>query len=94
MYPISSLSCVPQYRSQHPVVFTLTTVGALAATAVCAFLAWSALQRAPRESTIEGGKPWDRGRFMGLLGLLISALFAALIVAMALPPWMLKDVCN
>jgi hypothetical protein len=94
MYPVSSLSCVPQYRSQHPILFTATTVAALATTVVCAFLAWDALQHAPEGSTIEGGKPWDRGRFMALLGLLSSALFAAVIVATALPPWMLRDVCN
>jgi hypothetical protein len=93
-YPVSSLSCVPQYRSQHPVVFVATTLGALATTMVCAFLAWGALQRTPEESTTEGGKPWDRTRFMALLGLFTCGLFTAVIVATALPPWMLKNVCN
>jgi hypothetical protein len=92
-YPVSSLSCVPQYRSAHPVLFIATTVGALATTMVCAFLAWGTLQRTP-ESNLEGGKPWDRARFMAVLGLLLSGLFAAAIIATALPPWMLKNVCN
>ena len=93
-YPVSSLSCVPQYRSEHPVVFIATTVGALATTMVCAFLSWMAFQRTPEGSNLEGGKPWDRARFMALVGLLTSGLFVAVIVAMALPPWMLKNVCN
>jgi hypothetical protein len=93
-YPMSSLSCVPQYRSQHPVFFIATTVGALAATLVCAFLAWSALGRTPAGSSIEGGKPWDRARFMALAGLFTCGLFVAVIIATALTPWMLKNVCN
>ena len=93
-YPVSSLSCVPQYRSEHPVVFIATTVGALATTMLCAFLSWLALQRTPEGSNLEGGKPWDRARFMALAGLLSCGLFVSVIVAMALPPWMLKNVCN
>jgi hypothetical protein len=92
-YPASSLSCVPQYRSDHPVLFIGTTVSALATTMVCAFLAWGAFQRTS-ESNLAGGKPWDRARFMAFVGLLLCGLFTVVIVATALPPWMLKNVCN
>jgi hypothetical protein len=93
-YPVASLSCLPQYRSDHPVLLNAMTLGALTFVAFCGWLAWSAFDRPPKGASIDGGKPWDRARFMGLLGLLTSLFFIAVIIATAMPAWMLRGVCN
>jgi hypothetical protein len=67
------------------VLFVATTAGALATTLACAFLAWVALQRTGAGS---------RARFMAVLGLLTCGIFVAVIIATALPPWILKNACN
>ena len=93
-YPVASLSCLPQYRSEHPFLLNAMTFGALAFVAFSAWLAWAAFRRPADGASIEGGKPWDRARFMGLLGLLTSLFFVAVIVATAMPAWILRGVCN
>lgn len=93
-YPVSSLSCLPQYRSHHPVLLNGMTIGALAFVMFCGWLSWTAFQRTSGGATIEGGKPWDRARFMALLGLLFSIFFVTAIIATAMPAWMLRDACN
>jgi hypothetical protein len=78
--------------SQHTVVLHLVTLGALAITAVGAAAAFAALQHAPNEATDDGPRPVDRGRFMALLGLLLSAMFALVIVGNDIPRLVL-DAC-
>ncbi len=41
----------------------------------------------------DGGHPLDRSRFMGLLGIASSALFALLLIAESVPIWTLHGVC-
>ena len=78
---------------QHPIVLHLISLGALVAIAAGAFAAWRGLAEAPPDATFEGGRPFDRGRFMAVLGLTTCALFAILVIAMAVPTWMI-DACR
>ena len=77
---------------QHVMVLHLISLAALVAVAGGAFAAWRVLSEAPAGATLDGGRAIDRGRFMGLLGIATCALFALLVIAMALPPWMI-DAC-
>jgi hypothetical protein len=78
--------------SQHIFVLHLITLGALAMAAGGAAASWTALQRLPEAALNDGPRPIDRGRFMALLGLLVSALFGLTMVANAVPRVML-DAC-
>jgi hypothetical protein len=78
--------------SQRTAVLHLITIGALAITAGGALAAWNALQRTPGDALDDGARPPDRGRFMAVLGLVMSALFALTILANDLPRVML-DAC-
>lgn len=78
---------------QHTSVLHLISLGALVIVAGGAFAAWRTLDEAPADSTGDGGRSLDRGRFMGLLGLATSALFAVAVVFMSVPPWMI-DACQ
>jgi hypothetical protein len=87
-YAIVKWACGHQTRF----VLHLVTLGALAMTAAGAAASWVALQRTPEQARDEGARPFDRGRFMALLGLLISAMFGLAMIANDLPRWML-DAC-
>ena len=78
---------------QHAWVLHLISVGALLVIAAGAFAAWRAVSEAPSDATFDGGRSIDRGRFMGVFGLATCALFAVLVVAMAVPGWMI-DACQ
>ena len=54
------------------------------------WLSWVALRHAPSTLETEGGTPQARARFMALLGLASSALFALAIIANAYPQWVLN----
>jgi hypothetical protein len=60
---------------------------------VGSWISWVALQHAPAALETEGGTPLARARFMALLGLASSALFALAIIANAYPQWVL-DACQ
>ena len=77
---------------QHVWVLHAISLAALLVVAGGAFAAWTALSGLAPDATLDGGRSIDRGRFMGALGLATSALFAALVVAMAVPGWMI-DAC-
>jgi small-conductance mechanosensitive channel len=87
-YAIVQWTC----SSQHTFVLHLVTLAALAITAIGAAAAFTGLQRAPEEATDDGPRPIDRGRFMALLGLLISAMFALLVISNDIPRLVL-DAC-
>jgi hypothetical protein len=78
--------------SQQTFVLHLITLGALAMTAGGAAASWTALQHAPDAAADDGPRPIDRGRFMAILGLLVSVFFALVMVANAVPRVML-DAC-
>jgi hypothetical protein len=47
----------------------------------------------PSGAPTDGGRPIDRSRFMALGGMLTAALFALVVIASAIPPWVL-DACD
>jgi len=65
----------------------------IAIVAAGAVVSWNALRRTTKDEPTDGGAPRQRARFMALLGLASSALFAVTIVASAIPPWIL-DACQ
>jgi hypothetical protein len=93
-YPISSVSCLPDYRQNHLLVLNVVTLASLAIVGLCALNSWRIFRSAPAGASIEGGQPWDRARFMGLLGVMVSLLFIAAIIATGMPAWLLAGVCN
>ena len=87
-YAIVKWTC----SSQHTIVLHLITLGALLMIAAGAAASFTALQRVPEQAIDDGPRPFDRGRFMALLGLLLSAMFALVVVASAVPRLVL-DAC-
>jgi hypothetical protein len=79
--------------TQHRFVLQIVACGALIVAAAGASAAWRGLLQTPADAPTEGGRPIDRSRFMALLGLLTSLLFATVIVAAAIPLWIL-DACR
>lgn len=68
------------------ILLYLVTVLALLVTAVGAFAAWRAWSEGGREEETDGGAGViSRTRFMGALGLLLSAMFFVVIIAQAIP---------
>jgi len=87
-YAIVKWTC----SSQHTIVLHLITLGSLLLIAAGAAASFTALQRAPEQATDDGSRSVDRGRFMALLGLLLSAMFALVVIGNAVPRLVL-DAC-
>jgi len=79
--------------TRHEEVLHAITLGALALVCVGAVLSWLALQQTATDEPTDGGRPRQRARFMAVLGLTVSALFALQIVAGAVPRWFI-DACQ
>jgi hypothetical protein len=73
-------------------LLALITVASLAVVVGAAAISWTALMRTANDVPTDGGLPRQRARFMAVLGLASSALFALQILAGAIPPWVL-DAC-
>jgi hypothetical protein len=73
--------------------FLVITVACLAMVAGGAAVSWRALRRTRGDVPEDGGSPRQRARFMAILGLASSALFALTIAAAAIPWWVL-DACH
>jgi hypothetical protein len=54
-----------------------------------AWMSWMQYQNA-REGNDSGGSPLDRSHFLGLLGFASSVFFAVVIIANAVPRWILS----
>jgi hypothetical protein len=80
--------------SNATLLLMAVTVVALAVSGVGAAAAWRGLAEAPSDARTEGGQPFDRGRFMAVLGLCSSALFSVMLVAGAIPLWVLFHACQ
>ena len=70
-----------------------STVVALAIAGAGAALAWRALQQTMYADPTDGGAPPQRAKFMAILGVTTSALFAITIAAAWIPRWVL-DACH
>ena len=80
-------------RTQRYGTLPLIALASLAMAVTGAAISWQALQRTSDDSPTDGGRPRQRARFMAVLGLTISALFALQILAGMIPPWVL-DACQ
>jgi hypothetical protein len=78
--------------SERVVVIRAITFAALTIIAAGAAIAWRALHCTPDQPADAGGR-LPRARFMALLGLASSALFAVAVLGAALPRWMLNNAC-
>ena len=88
-YSLVHWSCGMQQTMVLKLISSLTLVLVIAGGVV----AWRALVRTPSRAATDGGRPVDRGRFMALLGVLTSGLFALVVVAGAVPQWIF-DACR
>jgi hypothetical protein len=77
----------------QPAILNLVTLAAVVLVSTGATVSWAALQRTRFDTPSDGGLPRQRARFMALLGLATSAFFFLVIVAGAVPQWML-DACR
>jgi hypothetical protein len=87
-YALVKWTCI----SQREGVLHLMSTAALVVVAGGAIVSFTALRRT-RLTATDGGDPLQRARFMAILGLTSCALFALMIVAGAIPRWML-DACQ
>jgi hypothetical protein len=78
-YAIVKWTCL----TQRQWLFDATTAGALLVVAIGAVLSWTALNATEQ----------PRARFMAVLGLTSSALFALTVLAAWIPRWVL-DACR
>jgi hypothetical protein len=91
-YPVAQLSCHAGFTDQHTISLHVISAGCLLLTA---FGAWTAARTVEftrqRPSISDGGDRIDRSRFMALLGLMMSALFATVILFSWVPPFFIHD---
>ena len=88
-YPIAQLSCHADYRSQHPLSLQLIGLGALAMIAMGVGMSLGVLRSIPRNAPSDGGHSRDRAKFMALFGLASAALFSLLVIATAMPSFVI-----
>jgi hypothetical protein len=88
-YPLAQLSCHAEFRGQHPIALEVIAAAALLLTGSGAMTAWRAFEAVPAGASGTGGRSIDRARFMAGLGLLFTALFAMVVIATAIPTWIL-----
>jgi hypothetical protein len=79
--------------TQQTVVLDLISVATLLLVIGGGAVAWRALRRTPSDAPTSGGRPLNRSRFMAMFGVLTSLLFAVVVVAGAVPQWVL-DACD
>jgi hypothetical protein len=88
-YAIVKWTCAA--RTEAP--FAVITLACLAMTGGGAAVSGMALRHTRGDGPEDGGHPRQRARFMALVGLASSALFALTIAAAAIPWWVL-DACH
>ena len=76
-----------------PMVLHLISVFSLAVIGAGAFAGWQSLRAVPEGAPSDGSQPDQRAYFMASLGLVMCALFAVIVVASAIPRWIL-DACH
>jgi hypothetical protein len=79
--------------AQHTGVLKLISLVTLLLVIGGGIVAGRALGRTPPRVPTDGGNPASRARFMAMLGVLTSVLFAVVVVAGAVPQWVL-DACD
>jgi hypothetical protein len=88
-YALVQWSC----STQQTVVVKVISVATLAVVIGGGVVAARAYSQIPSGAPTDGGRPIDRSRFMAIGGMLTAALFALVVIAGAIPPWVL-DACH
>jgi hypothetical protein len=88
-YPLAQLSCHAQFRSQHPFTMQVIALAALLTIVSGGATAWHALKAVPADAASDGGRSIDRTRFMAGLGVLSALFFTLVVIATAIPTWIL-----
>jgi hypothetical protein len=88
-YALVEWTCLTQNETPLRAIALSALLVALGGGAV----SWVALQHTSGEAPTDGGRPRHRARFMAVLGLTMSVLFALTIVAGTIPQWVL-DACQ
>jgi hypothetical protein len=73
----------------HHYILHVVSIIAFVVTLGGALLSWRQYQEV-REANDEGGSPFDRSHFLALLGVVSSLSFAIVIIASAVPRWVLS----
>jgi hypothetical protein len=74
----------------HPNLLHLFSALGLALVVAGAFVSYRCLASLPRESNTDGGHAVDRSRFLAVLGLAMNALFLLVVLANAVPRFILS----
>jgi hypothetical protein len=85
-YVLTQHSCS---TGHHYVLHVITVLCALIALSGFA-VGWSAYRVLPDEAHDKGARPMDRAHFQVLFGLVFSLAFTAVIIAEAVPRWVLN----
>jgi hypothetical protein len=88
-YTLRQYACTASQRFELHVVTVCCIVLALSGFA----LGWMDFHNLPHDSEEEGGEPHDRAHFEALLGMGFSLGFTLVILALAVPRWLLA-VCE
>lgn len=84
-YALASQAC----RSGHLGVIRLVPCLSLLVVGGAVFAAWWSTRQTSRNAQDDGGRPDDRAHFMAVSGLVLSAVFALVIIAQAIPRFIL-----
>ena len=88
-YPLRGHACSAAATYQLHLVTILCF-----AIALSGFLSgWSAIRRLPHDRDEQGPEPHNRAYFQALLGIILSLGFSLVVLANAIPRWML-DPCH
>ena len=85
-YVLAQHSCSTGHRYVLHVITVVCGLGALSGLAT----GWMAYSTIPQEANEEGARPVDRTHFQVIFGLVFSVAFTVVIIAGAVPRWILS----
>jgi hypothetical protein len=85
-YVVTQHSC----STGHYYLLHLISAFCFAVALTGVYAGWTAAQKLPHDKMEEGPRPPDRAHFQSLLGMLFSASFSVVIIALAVPRWILS----
>jgi hypothetical protein len=85
-YALTQRAC----STGHHAIFHVITIISLLIIAGGAISAWGVFVKLPPQSDEEGGHRVDRRRFMAIGGVFLCLMFAAIVIALAIPKWVLN----
>jgi len=74
----------------HHYVLSITNWSCFFVALTGVFAGWNAARKLPHDKQEQGRRPHDRAHFQSLLGMILSAAISVVIVAGAVPPWILR----